>query len=96
MRFIVCYLILAYGKIALLYQIASLKAALAKKELEPDSIHQKTPDTPCNRQLPSFQSNIQGKDMLMGSKNQRKPMEEVGNIEVKYQLLAFHQLDKCG
>nr|GME14213.1 kinesin-like protein KIN-14I [Ipomoea batatas] len=68
-------------------QIASLKAALAKKELEPDSIHQKTPDTPCNRQLPSFQSNIQGKDMLMGSKNQRKPMEEVGNIEANNSAL---------
>ncbi|VFQ68651.1 unnamed protein product [Cuscuta campestris] len=46
-------------------QIASLKAALAKKEMEP--VHQKMPHSPCN--------------MLVGSNN-RKPMEEVGNIEV--------------
>ncbi|CAH9112626.1 unnamed protein product [Cuscuta europaea] len=52
-------------------QIASLKATLAKREME--TVHQKMPDSPCN--------------MLAGSNNQRKPMEEVGNIEVNSSAL---------
>ncbi|KAI3449437.1 hypothetical protein Pfo_006102 [Paulownia fortunei] len=61
-------------------QIASLKAALARKDGEPVSIQQKLSGSPCSMQPSPFQPNL---NVGLPSPNGlRKPMEDVGNIEV--------------
>ncbi|WOG83826.1 hypothetical protein DCAR_0103004 [Daucus carota subsp. sativus] len=62
-------------------QIASLKAALARKEREPEHVQSVMSGSPCSMSSP-FQSNKRG-DVFSNSNNQRKPMEEVGNIEIR-------------
>lgn len=64
-------------------QIASLKAALARKETESVSMSYKVTSSPCGLQSSPFQSNLQGREMLGNSNIQRKPVEDVGNREVK-------------
>ncbi|PIM98481.1 Kinesin (KAR3 subfamily) [Handroanthus impetiginosus] len=65
-------------------QIASLKAALARKEGEPVSLQQKISGSPCGMQPSPFQPNLNGRDVGLQSPNGlRKPMEDVGNIEVR-------------
>ncbi|CAA0828236.1 P-loop nucleoside triphosphate hydrolases superfamily protein with CH (Calponin Homology) domain [Striga hermonthica] len=71
-------------------QIASLKAALARRDGEPVAIQQKPGGgSPCNMQQPSP---FQPKNTALISPNGlRKPMEEVGNIEVRSNNTALRQ-----
>ncbi|XP_075093994.1 kinesin-like protein KIN-14I [Nicotiana tabacum] len=62
-------------------QIATLKAALAKKEEESVPM-QHIMSSPCNMQPSPFQSNPQKREKLADSHIQRRPMDDVGNIEV--------------
>ncbi|KAK4363588.1 hypothetical protein RND71_018829 [Anisodus tanguticus] len=71
-------------------QIASLKAALARKETESVSMSHKVTSSPCGLQSSPFQSNLQGREMLADSNIQRRPMEDVGNREVSSNS-AFRQ-----
>ncbi|XP_015080010.1 kinesin-like protein KIN-14I [Solanum pennellii] len=71
-------------------QIASLKAALARKETESVSMSYKVTSSPCGLQSSPFQSNLQGREMLGNSNIQRKPVEDVGNREVSSNS-AFRQ-----
>lgn len=68
--------------ISLFYQIATLKAALAKKEEESVPM-QHIMSSPCNMQPSPFQSNPQKREKLADSHIQRRPMDDVGNIEVE-------------
>ncbi|KAL0371490.1 UNVERIFIED_CONTAM: Kinesin-like protein KIN-14I [Sesamum angustifolium] len=64
-------------------QVASLKAALARKDGEPVSIQQKVSGSPCNMQTSPFQAISNARNVALLSPNGlRKPMEDVGNIEV--------------
>ncbi|XP_059297995.1 kinesin-like protein KIN-14I isoform X1 [Lycium ferocissimum] len=63
-------------------QIASLKAALARKETESVSMSHKVTSSPCGLQSSPLQSNPQGREMLGDSNIQRRAMEDVGNREV--------------
>ncbi|KAI3460781.1 hypothetical protein Pfo_017444 [Paulownia fortunei] len=64
-------------------QIASLKAALARKDGEPVSLQQKISGSPCGMQPSPFQPSLDARDVSLQSPNGlRKPMEDVGNIEV--------------
>ncbi|KAL0435926.1 UNVERIFIED_CONTAM: Kinesin-like protein KIN-14I [Sesamum radiatum] len=64
-------------------QVASLKAALARKDGEPVSIHQKVSGSPCNMQTSPFQAISNARNVgLLSPNGLRKPMEDVGNIEV--------------
>ncbi|KAL3625998.1 Kinesin-like protein KIN-14I [Castilleja foliolosa] len=68
-------------------QIASLKAALARKDGEPVSLQQKISGSPRGMQTPPFQPNldVRGELRTLQSPNvPRKSMEEVGNIEVRH------------
>ncbi|KAJ8552938.1 hypothetical protein K7X08_020331 [Anisodus acutangulus] len=71
-------------------QIASLKAALARKETESISMSHKVTSSPCGLQSSPFQSNLQGREMLADSNILRRPMEDVGNREVSSNS-AFRQ-----
>ncbi|KAK4482151.1 hypothetical protein RD792_009292 [Penstemon davidsonii] len=63
-------------------QIASLKAALARKTGEPASIQQKVSGSPCSMPSPS-RTTLNARDSSMQSPNGlRKPMEDVGTSEV--------------
>ncbi|KAL8101030.1 kinesin-like protein KIN-14I [Apium graveolens] len=62
-------------------QIASLRAALARKEREPEPVQSMMSGSPCSLSSP-FQSNKRV-DVFSNSNNRRKPMEEVGNIETR-------------
>lgn len=64
------------------YQIASLKAALAKKE-ESVPMKHKEMSSPCGMQPSPIQSNPQKREILGDSNVQRRPMDDVGNIEVE-------------
>lgn len=64
------------------HQIASLKAALARKETESVSMSHKVTSSPCGLQSSPFQSNLHGKEMV-DSNIQRRPVEDIGNREVK-------------
>ncbi|XP_059294601.1 kinesin-like protein KIN-14I isoform X2 [Lycium ferocissimum] len=71
-------------------QIATLKAALAKKE-ESVPMQHKVMSSPCSTQPSSpFQSNPQKREMLADSNVQRRPMDDVGNIEISSNS-AFRQ-----
>ncbi|XP_060180436.1 kinesin-like protein KIN-14I [Lycium barbarum] len=71
-------------------QIATLKAALAKKE-ESVPMQHKVMSSPCSMQPSSpFQSNPQKREMLADSNVQRRPMDDVGNIEISSNS-AFRQ-----
>nr|XP_009784348.1 PREDICTED: kinesin-4 isoform X2 [Nicotiana sylvestris] len=70
-------------------QIATLKAALAKKEEESVPM-QHIMSSPCNMQPSPFQSNPQKREKLADSHIQRRPMDDVGNIEVSSNS-AFRQ-----
>ncbi|KAL0418862.1 UNVERIFIED_CONTAM: Kinesin-like protein KIN-14I [Sesamum radiatum] len=61
-------------------QIASLKAALARKDGEPVSQQQKISGSPCSMQPSFLQPNLNAS--LQSPNGLRKPMEDVGNIEV--------------
>ncbi|KAL0437647.1 UNVERIFIED_CONTAM: Kinesin-like protein KIN-14I [Sesamum radiatum] len=61
-------------------QIASLKAALARKDGEPVSLQQKISGSPCSMQPSFLQPNLNAS--LQSPNGLRKPMEDVGNIEV--------------
>ncbi|KAG8370628.1 hypothetical protein BUALT_Bualt13G0003100 [Buddleja alternifolia] len=64
-------------------QIANLKSALARKEVEPVSMQLKIPGSPCGMQPSSFQPNLNARDVVLQSPNGLgKPVEDVGNIEV--------------
>ncbi|KAK4418097.1 Kinesin-like protein KIN-14I [Sesamum alatum] len=64
-------------------QVASLKAALARKDGEPVSIQQKVSGSPCNMPTSPFQAISNARNVGLPSPNGlRKPMEDVGNIEV--------------
>ncbi|KAK4351717.1 hypothetical protein RND71_031030 [Anisodus tanguticus] len=71
-------------------QIASLKAALARKETESVSMSHKVTSSPGGLPSSPFQSNLQGREMLADSNIQRRPMEDVGNREVSSNS-AFRQ-----
>ncbi|KAL3849730.1 hypothetical protein ACJIZ3_011612 [Penstemon smallii] len=63
-------------------QIASLKAALARKDGEPMSIPQKVSGSPCSIPSP-FHPTSNARNLGMKSPTGlRKPMEDVGNIEI--------------
>ncbi|KAM7521441.1 hypothetical protein LguiA_011343 [Lonicera macranthoides] len=64
-------------------QIASLKAALARKEGEPETMQHKVSGSPCGTLSSPFQSTPQSGDMFTDSHGHRKPMGDVGNIEVR-------------
>ncbi|PHT77610.1 hypothetical protein T459_15662 [Capsicum annuum] len=63
-------------------QIASLKAALARKETESVSMSHKVTSSPCGLQSSPFQSNLQGREMSADSNIRRRPIEDGGNREV--------------
>lgn len=69
------------------FQIASLKAALARKDGEPDDMQNSFSNssersrTKASDSSP-FHSNKQGGDMLDNQNSCRQPMGDVGNIEV--------------
>ncbi|KAL3648079.1 Kinesin-like protein KIN-14I [Castilleja foliolosa] len=69
-------------------QVASLKAALARKDGEPVYIQQKPSGSPCSTQLSSpFRPNLGAENVSPSSSHYlRKPMEDVGNIEVRSNL----------
>ncbi|CAN4101913.1 unnamed protein product [Withania somnifera] len=71
-------------------QIASLKAALARKETESVSMSRKVTSSPCGLQSSPFQSNLQGREILADSNIQGSPMEDVCNREVSSNS-AFRQ-----
>ncbi|KAM3376641.1 kinesin-like protein KIN-14I isoform X1 [Capsicum galapagoense] len=71
-------------------QIASLKAALARKETESVSMSHKVTSSPCGLQSSPFQSNLQGREMSADSNIRRRPIEDVGNREVSSNS-AFRQ-----
>uniref|UniRef100_A0A5B7AR15 Putative kinesin-4 isoform X1 n=1 Tax=Davidia involucrata TaxID=16924 RepID=A0A5B7AR15_DAVIN len=62
-------------------QIASLKAALARKEGLPEPMQHIVSGSPCS--ISPFHHNPQGGDMLADHNSRRKPMGDVGNIEVR-------------
>ncbi|KAA8549121.1 hypothetical protein F0562_000805 [Nyssa sinensis] len=62
-------------------QIASLKAALARKEGATEPIQHIVSGSPCS--ISPFHANTQGGDMLADHNSRRKPMGDVGNIEVR-------------
>ncbi|KAL3644745.1 Kinesin-like protein KIN-14I [Castilleja foliolosa] len=64
-------------------QVASLKAALARKDGEPAYIQQKPSGSPCSAQLSPFQPTLNAKNVFPSPNGMRKPMEDVGNIEVR-------------
>ncbi|XP_057790432.1 kinesin-like protein KIN-14I [Salvia miltiorrhiza] len=67
-------------------QVASLKAALARKEGEPVSMQQKASGTasPCSFQLSPCNTTMNARNVGLASPiGTRKPMEEVGNIEAR-------------
>lgn len=79
------------------FQIASLKAALARKEGESDHIQNMILSPEVHRMKaggPSpVHSNRQGGgDMSGGHSNHRQPMEDVGNIEVSYEYYSILML----
>ncbi|PHT44353.1 Kinesin-4 [Capsicum baccatum] len=71
-------------------QIASLKAALARKETESVSMSHKVTSSPCGLPSSPFQSNLQGREMSADSNIRRRPIEDVGNREVSSNS-AFRQ-----
>ncbi|CAN4093027.1 unnamed protein product [Withania somnifera] len=71
-------------------QIATLKAALAKKEEESVPMPHKLMSSPCSMQPSPIQSNLQKREILSDSNGQRKPMDDVGNIEISSNS-AFRQ-----
>lgn len=70
-------------RILILCQIASLKAALARKEREPEPVQCMLSGSPCGMLSP-FQSNTHSGDMFTDPNNRRKPMGDLGNIEVTF------------
>ncbi|KAJ4969161.1 hypothetical protein NE237_015862 [Protea cynaroides] len=69
-------------------QIASLKAALARKEGEPENLQHSIPCSPEKHvfkvsRSPLHNNRQMGGDMSGGHSNGRQPMEDVGNIEVR-------------
>ncbi|KAK4355644.1 hypothetical protein RND71_024615 [Anisodus tanguticus] len=70
-------------------QIATLKADLAKKE-ESVPMQYKVMSSPCRVQPSPVQSNPQKREMLADSNVQRRPMDDVGNIEISNNS-AFRQ-----
>lgn len=67
-------------------QLATLKAALARKEVDPDH-YQNTVLSPEVHRMKaggpsSIHSDQQGGDVLVGQSNHREPMQYVGNTEV--------------
>lgn len=76
-----------YTKLVLFFQIASLKAALARKEGEPEqNQHSMSGSSDRYRtkasELPPFDTNRHGGDMFGDQDSCRQPMGDVGNIEV--------------
>ncbi|MCD7460941.1 hypothetical protein HAX54_044891 [Datura stramonium] len=71
-------------------QIATLKAALAKKEEESVPMQHKVMSSPCSMQPSPIQSNPQKRETLADSNVQRRPMDDVGNIEISSNS-AFRQ-----
>ncbi|GFQ02475.1 kinesin-4 [Phtheirospermum japonicum] len=64
-------------------QVASLKAALARKDGESAYIQQKPSGSPCSTQLSPFQPTLGAKNVSPSPNGLRKPMEDVGNIEIR-------------
>ncbi|CAL5425937.1 unnamed protein product [Camellia sinensis] len=62
-------------------QIASLKAALARKEGQSELMQQKIAGSPCGIVSSPYHRSPQGGDILADQKSRRKPMGDVGNIE---------------
>ncbi|KAK3037010.1 hypothetical protein RJ639_031584 [Escallonia herrerae] len=63
-------------------QLASLKAALARKEGEVEPMQRTLSGSSCSMLSSPFQSNCQGSDTSADRPSRRKPMGDVGNIEV--------------
>ncbi|CAK9185817.1 unnamed protein product [Ilex paraguariensis] len=63
-------------------QIASLKAALVRKEVESEPMEPVIAGSPCGMLSSPFQYKPQGGDMFTDPNSHRKPMGDVGNIEV--------------
>ncbi|KAK9281648.1 hypothetical protein L1049_004551 [Liquidambar formosana] len=81
-------------------QIASLKAALARKEGEPEQMqHSISGSSERFRtkasELSPFHSNRQGGDMLGGPNSCRQPMGDVGNIEVRNNSALRQRKQSC-
>ncbi|KAK6780821.1 hypothetical protein RDI58_023005 [Solanum bulbocastanum] len=71
-------------------QIATLKAALAKKEEESAPMQHMVMGSPCGMQPLPIQSNPHKREILGDSNVQRRPMDDVGNIEISSNS-AFRQ-----
>ncbi|KAJ8547399.1 hypothetical protein K7X08_010985 [Anisodus acutangulus] len=72
-------------------QIATLKAALANKEEQSVPMqHNKVLSSPCSVQPSPLQSNPQKREILADSNVKRRPMDDVGNIEISSNS-AFRQ-----
>ncbi|GFZ19374.1 P-loop nucleoside triphosphate hydrolases superfamily protein with CH (Calponin Homology) domain-containing protein [Actinidia rufa] len=67
-------------------QIASLKAALARKERHVEPLQQKISGSPCGIVSSPYHPSPLNRDTLDDQKSRRKPMEDVGNIEVQNNL----------
>lgn len=65
-------------------QIANLKSALARKEGETEIKQSKISGSPYGIKGSTFQSTSQERVMLPEISSQRKPMGDVGNIEVMF------------
>ncbi|KAK2965214.1 hypothetical protein RJ640_019969 [Escallonia rubra] len=63
-------------------QLASLKAALARKEGEVEPMQRTLSGSSCGILSSPFQSNCEGSDISADRPSRRKPMGDVGNIEV--------------
>ncbi|XP_057483379.1 kinesin-like protein KIN-14I isoform X2 [Actinidia eriantha] len=67
-------------------QIASLKAALTRKERHVEPLQQKISGSPCGIVSSPYHPSPLNRDTLDDPKSRRKPMEDVGNIEVQNNL----------
>ncbi|XP_052187688.1 kinesin-like protein KIN-14I isoform X2 [Diospyros lotus] len=64
-------------------QIANLKAALARKEGQLEPMHQKVSGSPCAMMSSPYHPSPRSGDTLADQKSHRKPMGDVGNLEVR-------------
>ncbi|KAL7199019.1 hypothetical protein ACSBR2_021329 [Camellia fascicularis] len=73
-------------------QIASLKAALARKEGQVEPMQQqKVSSSPCSTVSSPYHPRPQNGDILADQKSDRKPMGDVGNIEVRNNSALLRQ-----
>ncbi|GMQ00239.1 hypothetical protein CsSME_00047413 [Camellia sinensis var. sinensis] len=73
-------------------QIASLKAALARKEGQGEPMQQqKVYSSPCSTVSSPYHPRPQNGDILADQKSDRKPMGDVGNIEVRNNSALLRQ-----